>query len=129
MRRWKNGKVIVPLDFTPTQGEVVNVQKKITPWDLLIQSDSEMTRSTFRERKRHDLIVIASLIDKLPNLGGISRTCEIFNASLLVVHDLKVRDQAMFKSLSVNAEKWVPMQEASPRISSTSRPQTNINKT
>jgi len=107
-----------------------NVQKKMIPWDLLLENDTEFSRSYFRQRKRNDLIVVASLIDKLPNLGGsfplsshffdqytnclvsgISRTCEIFNASKLVLHDLKAKDQAMFKALSVNAEKWLPFEE------------------
>jgi len=33
--------------------------------------------------------VIATFVDKLPNLGGLCRTCEIFNAGKLVVADLK----------------------------------------
>jgi hypothetical protein len=42
------------------------------------------------QRRRNDLIVVASLIDRLPNLAGLCRTCEIFNAGLLTVHNLKV---------------------------------------
>ena len=34
-------------------------------------------------RRRQPLIVVASLIDKLPNLGGIARTCEILGARSL----------------------------------------------
>lgn len=30
-------------------------------------------------RQRSDLIVIASLVTKAPNLGGLARTCEVFN--------------------------------------------------
>ena len=119
VRRWKNGRVMVKQVFEPLSGEADNVQKKMTPWDLLMQNEVEMTRTTFHERKRNDLIVIATLIDKLPNLGGICRTCEIFNASKLVVHEIKVREQGLFKSLSVNAEKWMPMEE----VEETSLPQ------
>ena len=36
------------------------------------------------------MIVIATLVDKPANLGGLSRTCEIFDAGKLVVADLKV---------------------------------------
>jgi tRNA G18 (ribose-2'-O)-methylase SpoU len=42
-------------------------------------------------RPRSPLIVIASLVDKLPNLGGLARTCEVFNAGTLVVANLRVR--------------------------------------
>merc|ERR1712025_55515 len=62
-------------------------------------------------RQRQKLIVIASLISRPANLGGLSRTCEIFNAEQLVVSDLKVRDDSLFKSLSVTAYKWLPMSQ------------------
>ena len=34
--------------------------------------------------------MIATLVDKLPNLGGLCRTCEIFNARKLVLADRQV---------------------------------------
>lgn len=32
---------------------------------------------------------MASLVDRVPNLAGLCRTCEIFNASELVVPNIK----------------------------------------
>lgn len=32
-------------------------------------------------RKRQELIVCATLVDKAPNLAGLTRTCEVFGAS------------------------------------------------
>jgi len=110
LKTWSNGRVVVTAQ-TSLEDSVENIQKKITPWDLLVQNDAEITRSTIQEKKRHDLVVIATLIDKLPNLGGICRTCEIFNANKLVVHDIKVREHPIFKNLSVSSEKWLPMEE------------------
>ena len=31
--------------------------------------------------KRQELIVCATLVDKAPNLAGLTRTCEVFGAS------------------------------------------------
>lgn len=45
---------------------------------LFVNGDRE---SLARElRQRGDLVVIASLIDKIPNLAGLARTCEVFDA-------------------------------------------------
>lgn len=66
-------------------------QKKILPWEMMLQTDVDLTKSLVqKKRRRNDLIVVASLIDRLPNLAGLCRTCEIFNASQLVVYSLKV---------------------------------------
>ncbi len=57
-----------------------NIQRKITPWkDMLQDIDlaaggsvggaSGCERAAARERAHPDLIVIASLVDRLPNLG------------------------------------------------------------
>ncbi|KAI8074159.1 hypothetical protein BC940DRAFT_290184 [Gongronella butleri] len=87
-------------------------QKKITPWEVMLQTDIDLTKSLVTEKKRrNDIIVVASLIDRVPNLAGLCRTCEIFNASLLIVHTLKVKDDPYFASISVSSEKWMPMAE------------------
>ncbi|KAI9205429.1 Alpha/beta knot methyltransferase [Polychytrium aggregatum] len=63
------------------------------------------------QKIRHPLIVVASLISKAPNLGGLCRTCEIFNAELLVVDNLKIKDDPIFQGLAVTADRWMPMLE------------------
>ncbi|KAF4655266.1 hypothetical protein FOL46_008314 [Perkinsus olseni] len=64
---------------------------------------------------RSDLIIVATFVDKAPNLAGLCRTAEVFGASRLVVaNKLKVlRDQA-FKSVAVTSEKWMPIEEVQP---------------
>ena len=32
-----------------------------------------------KRKKRNDIIVVGSLIDKAPNLGGLAKICEILN--------------------------------------------------
>lgn len=41
-----------------------------------------------RDRQKFGLVVVASLLDNSVNLGGLARTCEIFNAEKLVLNDI-----------------------------------------
>lgn len=63
---------------------------------------------------RSDLIVMASLVDKPPNLGGICRLSDVLGAGLLTLHDLNVKNHAQFKSVAVTADLWMPMIEVRP---------------
>jgi tRNA G18 (ribose-2'-O)-methylase SpoU len=86
-----------------------NVQKKAVPWHSLFpEQDLE---SKPRHKQVEGLIVVASLIDRLPNLGGLSRTCEVFGVSEYVLGSLKYLEDKQFCSLSVTAEQWVPISE------------------
>ncbi|SCU89595.1 LAME_0E04478g1_1 [Lachancea meyersii CBS 8951] len=60
--------------------------------------------------KRTPLIVVASLVDKAPNLGGICRLCDVLGAGLLTIHDIRMKDQPQFKSVAVTADRWMPME-------------------
>ncbi|KAL0727652.1 hypothetical protein Bca4012_023745 [Brassica carinata] len=60
---------------------------------------------------RQSLILVASLVDRIPNLAGLARTCEIFKASGLVVADASIIHDKQFQLISVTAEKWVPIVE------------------
>lgn len=57
------------------------------------------------------LIVVSSLIDKGTNLGGISRTCEIFNVKEFVVGSIRYLEDKLFQNLSVTSEKWLNIKE------------------
>ncbi|GAX85166.1 hypothetical protein CEUSTIGMA_g12584.t1 [Chlamydomonas eustigma] len=61
--------------------------------------------------KRQGIIIVATLVDKLPNLAGLARTCEVFRASLLVLPDIRLAADPAFSAISVTAEQWVPMTE------------------
>ncbi|KAI8384828.1 uncharacterized protein BYT42DRAFT_563768 [Radiomyces spectabilis] len=87
-------------------------QKKILPWEMMLETDVDLTKSLVqKQRRRNDLIVVASLVDRIPNLAGLCRTCEIFNASQLVVYSLKVKEDPTFTNISVASEKWMPLAE------------------
>lgn len=68
-------------------------------------------------RERRPLIVCASLVDKMPNLAGLCRTCEVFNAEALVVanKDRLLKD-SQFTSVSVTAEQWLPLWDVAPEV-------------
>ncbi|XP_077585684.1 tRNA (guanosine(18)-2'-O)-methyltransferase TARBP1 [Stigmatopora nigra] len=96
------------------------VQKKITPWRLDIQEhDPELQlvpqqRAARLGKQRGALLVVASLIDKPTNLGGLCRTCEIFGASALALDNLRHVNDKHFQSLSVSSELWLPLVEVKP---------------
>jgi tRNA(Leu) C34 or U34 (ribose-2'-O)-methylase TrmL len=54
-----------------------NYQQKIAPLQEVLEANNEETRardlivSSIRARRRHDLIVCASLVDRVPNLAGV----------------------------------------------------------
>ncbi|XP_029305758.1 probable methyltransferase TARBP1 [Cottoperca gobio] len=96
------------------------VQKKITPWRLGIHEQEPELQLVPQQRaarlgKQHGaLLVVASLIDKPTNLGGLCRTCEIFGASTLVLDSLRHVSDKHFQSLSVSSELWLPLLEVKP---------------
>ena len=63
---------------------------------------------------RQSLIVIASLVSKLPNLAGLSRTCEIFSAERLMVADPTIVAEKEFQSISVTAHRWLKIEALAP---------------
>uniref|UniRef100_A0A8C5MSP4 tRNA (guanosine(18)-2'-O)-methyltransferase TARBP1 n=1 Tax=Leptobrachium leishanense TaxID=445787 RepID=A0A8C5MSP4_9ANUR len=97
--------------------EWADFQKKIVPWKNSIPDlNLEMVehRAAKLGKSHGSLIVVASLIDKPTNLGGLCRTCEIFGASALVVDSLHHLNDKQFQYLSVSAEQWLPLIEIKP---------------
>lgn len=60
---------------------------------------------------RSKLVVVATLISKAPNIGGLARTCEIFGAENYIIESLKLTENSEFKALSKTAEKWMKISE------------------
>ena len=57
------------------------------------------------------LILVSTLIDKGTNLGGICRTCQIFNVKEFVIGNIKFMEDKLFQNLSVTSEKWQNIKE------------------
>ncbi|EFC46888.1 predicted protein [Naegleria gruberi] len=94
----------------------LNFQTKFVPWSEMEIQNELNPRSLLQHKngKRQSIIVIASLIDKIPNLAGLARTCEIFSAEKLVLPHMNVVEMEEFKSISVSAEHWIPVEACPP---------------
>ncbi|XP_063679256.1 probable methyltransferase TARBP1 [Bolinopsis microptera] len=91
--------------------EFSSLQKKITPWQIMATNlGIDFDRGS---TEKGDLVVFASLISKGNNLGGLSRTGEIFGVKTMVVNNLEVLNNKDFKSLSMTSEKWIEFEEVS----------------
>uniref|UniRef100_A0A1I7TV29 SpoU_methylase domain-containing protein n=1 Tax=Caenorhabditis tropicalis TaxID=1561998 RepID=A0A1I7TV29_9PELO len=79
---------------------------------------SSFQRKIIKENEVKDdgvsLIVVASLVDKPNNLGGICRTSEIFGVDTLVVADILVTQDSNFKALSMSSENWQKIEGVRP---------------
>jgi len=58
-----------------------------------------------------DLIIVATLLEKVPNFGHLTRTCEIFGVRELVFPSKKILDDDGYQAVSVTAEKHIPILE------------------
>lgn len=97
-----------------SEDDELNLQRKILPVDslnLTLENYRQQKRQNAAGRNRQSLIVCASLIDKVTNLGGITRTAEIFAADKVIVPDIQIRKMDNFKSISVGAGEWVTIEE------------------
>ncbi|XP_026751999.3 uncharacterized protein LOC113512367 [Galleria mellonella] len=99
----------------PAEPELTGtIQKKYIPWKNM--SDVNVYEIKKKRESPSDLIVIASLIDKLPNLGGMARTSEVFGVKTYVVDSLRHLQDKQFQNLSVSAERWIDVEEVRPGI-------------
>ncbi|KAH8388283.1 hypothetical protein KR093_002809 [Drosophila rubida] len=90
----------------------LNVQRKANPVKDIFNTNENITKQT--KPAQQDLIVVASLIDKLPNLGGLARTCEVLGVKTLILNSKSVVDKTDFTNLSMTAEKSLNILEVKP---------------
>ncbi|EMG48341.1 TRM3 tRNA [Candida maltosa Xu316] len=104
------GKSKKPI-ITPVEPMVQSspLQTKSGAWNAILDVDIENSRAA--EVDRSDLIVVSSLVDKPPNLGGICRLCDVLGAGLLTLDDIEVKNHPHFKTVAVTADQWMPMIE------------------
>ncbi|XP_066156354.1 uncharacterized protein [Euwallacea fornicatus] len=86
-----------PESTIETNFEVPHIQRKIAPWKSALTHKLETS----------NFILITSLIEKGQNLGGLSRTCEVFGIKDIVFNDISVTSDKEFKSLSMSSESWI----------------------
>lgn len=63
------------------------------------------------QKMKGELVLVASLIDKTSNLGGLARTCDVFGVKELVIDSLNFVNDKQFTSLSMTAEKHIDITE------------------
>ncbi|PPS09843.1 hypothetical protein GOBAR_AA10783 [Gossypium barbadense] len=90
-------------------GNRAEMEKEDDLLDQLWKSRS-LAMERIRGNRQH-IILVASLIDRIPNLAGLARTCEVFKTQGLAVADAKIVQDKQFQLISVTAEKWVPIIE------------------
>lgn len=94
-------------------------QRKLAVWDLsLLEEDLATFRRNRQLEKRRQLlgetIVCASLVDKIPNLAGLSRSCEILGATSLIIPDPAVKEDPQFRAISMTSDKWLQIDAVPP---------------
>lgn len=105
----KKKPIISPIESV-TQSQPL--QTKSGAWNAIMDVDNNTSVS--KELMRSDLIVVASLVDKPPNLGGICRLSDVLGAGLLTIHDMSISKHPQFKNVAVTADQWMPMIEVIP---------------
>ncbi|KAK2970368.1 hypothetical protein RJ640_012948 [Escallonia rubra] len=88
---------------------LVHMEKEDQLLDQLLHSRSVALEKL--RAGRQDFILVASLLDRIPNLAGLARTCEVFKAASLAIADANILHDKQFQLISVTAEKWVPIVE------------------
>ncbi|BFF90915.1 uncharacterized protein DMAD_09337 [Drosophila madeirensis] len=89
-----------------------NVQRKMNPIDDIYPNSDLVSQYPMIVNKQ--LIVVASLIDKLPNLGGLARTCEVLGVQTLALANKALTTKSDFTNLSMTAEKTLDIIELRP---------------
>ena len=61
------------------------------------------------------LVVVASLLQNLPNVAGLCRTCESMSCEALVVSSKTLATSEEFRRQSVTSERWIRLLECGPQ--------------
>ncbi|KAI4486649.1 hypothetical protein M0804_006019 [Polistes exclamans] len=97
---------------------VCDLQKKIIPFKLVssYENDNSLTllQHPLSHLKNEGIIIVASLIDRPTNLGGLVRTCEVFGVKEFIIGNIQYLEDNKFKNLSVSADKWINIKEVKP---------------
>lgn len=93
--------------YITTDEAVAPLQTKSGVWSSVMETDSDLRAVS--NIKRSPLIVMASLVEKAPNLGGICRLCDCLGAGWMTVNDINVKKDHQFTSVAVTADKWMPL--------------------
>ncbi|CAD8053841.1 unnamed protein product [Paramecium primaurelia] len=85
----------------------LNFQRKIN----LIMDQFDLFKAYQPRQIVGDIIVVATLLEKIPNFGHLTRTCEIFGCRELVLPNKKILQDEQYQAVSVSAEQHLPILE------------------
>jgi tRNA G18 (ribose-2'-O)-methylase SpoU len=79
-------------------------------WKKILEPEN-IPKNMFNKtlNRRFDIIILASLLEKTPNLGGLVRTCEIFNIGALTIPSEDILKDKIFLESASSCEKLVPL--------------------
>jgi tRNA G18 (ribose-2'-O)-methylase SpoU len=70
-------------------------------------------RNRHSSLERYPLVVCATLVQNPANLGGLCRTVEAFCLEKLVLADLSLAQNPLFKNLAASSQHWQPLDACS----------------
>ncbi len=79
-------------------------QQKIDIYSPALEAENQSKKQLGTE-----LVVVGSLLEKLPNLAGLARSCEIFGVKRLFVPASADLSSPDFVNVAMTAEKWLEM--------------------
>eukprot|EP00516_Mucochytrium_quahogii_P005233 CAMPEP_0203763412 /NCGR_PEP_ID=MMETSP0098-20131031/16153_1 /ASSEMBLY_ACC=CAM_ASM_000208 /TAXON_ID=96639 /ORGANISM=" , Strain NY0313808BC1" /LENGTH=1147 /DNA_ID=CAMNT_0050658211 /DNA_START=706 /DNA_END=4146 /DNA_ORIENTATION=- len=83
-------------------------------WTEMSICDEDLTKGGLVSETTHEVrgegIVIGSLVSKLPNLAGLTRTCDVFNVAELTMDSVEsTRKEPFYKEIASSADSWMPL--------------------
>lgn len=92
-------------DLRATPAE--DYQTKMVPWHMLRLDEAESREAVLRSGRRLPMVVCASLLDRAPNIGGLTRTCEVMGLESIAIDNLKIMQSKDYTAVAVTADKWI----------------------
>ncbi|ODV90042.1 hypothetical protein CANCADRAFT_14145, partial [Tortispora caseinolytica NRRL Y-17796] len=95
----------------PLMDASITLQTKSGNWNTVFEAEGDSREAS---TKRGHLIIVASLVENIHNLGGICRLCDVLGAELMTVPNMQVVKHHDFRNVAVTADLWMPMEEVAP---------------
>eukprot|EP01001_Neometanema_parovale_P004648 NODE_1670_length_1644_cov_94.491782_g1591_i0.p1 GENE.NODE_1670_length_1644_cov_94.491782_g1591_i0~~NODE_1670_length_1644_cov_94.491782_g1591_i0.p1 ORF type:complete len:280 (-),score=53.27 NODE_1670_length_1644_cov_94.491782_g1591_i0:30-869(-) len=98
---------------TPAEEEDLEADEGTANFQVrpLMELNLDGTAASATAERKKGLILVASLLENVPNIAGLTRSCEIFGCEALTLSNRKVATEDAFKRVSVTAERWLPLVE------------------
>lgn len=89
-------------------------QKKILEDDLPLCRELARQKTRTSSPTGPSLIIVASLLDRIPNMAALCRTAEVLGADELILADVSVCASKDFQSVCMTSDRWIPTSQVSP---------------